>query len=248
MPFKSFNRQYFATGGLRKATTSVTVTLPRISKDDPLYEVLTDDDVGIDFSTGRPKIAKDVLDEMRQYLSVEDPSEHKARVERIRRQVWELEKSSHGQKALLRMEEAPGYTSNLNKGKGIVFGYEESNDNVPRGEKLMASAIESGRSPCLADKDKLQSASVAVWRKQLTLVMFLRVLKLVLGLVVPETKPIRCQREEGQVNGGVKLKLLKELTLEKRRNKIRVQREVQFWRKGKKLLMRLKFHQNSPSA
>lgn len=119
--------------------------LSKISKDDPLYGVLSDDDVGIDFVTGRPKITKAVLDEMRQYLSVEDPSEHKARVQRIRRQVWELGSGSHGQKALLRLEEATVYTSDVNKGKGIVFGYDEGVGNDLRNEKLMASAIKSAR-------------------------------------------------------------------------------------------------------
>lgn len=49
--------------------------IPKTSADDPLYGVLTDEDVGIDTKTGRPKIAKDVLDEMRLYLSLQDPVE-----------------------------------------------------------------------------------------------------------------------------------------------------------------------------
>lgn len=78
-------------GGSKALASTFGFQLPSISKDDPLFGVLTDDDVGIDFKTGRPKISKDFLDEMRQYMSVKDGYERQARVERIRKQVWDLE-------------------------------------------------------------------------------------------------------------------------------------------------------------
>lgn len=71
-PFNPVNRQSVATGGI-KITNIPCRLVPKISKDGPLFGVLTDDDVGIDTVSGKPKIAKAVLDEMRQYLSVADP-------------------------------------------------------------------------------------------------------------------------------------------------------------------------------
>lgn len=71
-PFNPLNRQPVATGGGNIGPAVPSRLIPKISKDDPLFGVLTDDDVGLD-DTGRPKIAKPVLDEMRQYLSVIDP-------------------------------------------------------------------------------------------------------------------------------------------------------------------------------
>ncbi|KAL1217199.1 hypothetical protein V5N11_021787 [Cardamine amara subsp. amara] len=98
--------------------------VPKISVGDTLFGVLTEDDVGIDVVTGRPKIAKDVLDVMRDYFSVDDPSQKKIRIERVRRSVWDLEDDPHGKKTLLRLEPATKVTSNLNKGKGLVYDFE----------------------------------------------------------------------------------------------------------------------------
>lgn len=39
---------------------------------DPIYGVLSDEQVGLDESIGRPKITAEVLDAMRQYLSAHD--------------------------------------------------------------------------------------------------------------------------------------------------------------------------------
>lgn len=90
-PFNPSNRQVIATGGINSAALIPRRLIPKISKDNPLFGVLTDDDVGIDTITGRPKIAKDVLDEMRQFLSVIDPQEKLIRVEKVRRSVWNLD-------------------------------------------------------------------------------------------------------------------------------------------------------------
>lgn len=54
--------------------------IPKICPEDPLYGVLTNNDVGIDLNTGRPKIAKYVLDEMRSYLSFPDPDDKQIRI------------------------------------------------------------------------------------------------------------------------------------------------------------------------
>lgn len=72
--------------------------IPKISPDDPLYGVLTEDDAGIDLNTRRSKISKDVLDEMCSYLLIQDPSEKQARILHVRKSVWDLERNHLGQK------------------------------------------------------------------------------------------------------------------------------------------------------
>ncbi|KAG7551547.1 hypothetical protein ISN45_Aa06g022140 [Arabidopsis thaliana x Arabidopsis arenosa] len=124
--FNPSNRQAIATGRIKPAGAIPTRLIPKISKDDPLFGVLTDDDVGIDTISGKPKIAKAVLDEMRQYLSVEDPQERKVRVVRVRKSVWDLEQDLQGQKTLLRLEAPPLFTTDVDKGRGLVFDFEKA--------------------------------------------------------------------------------------------------------------------------
>lgn len=124
-PFNPSNRQAIATRGI-KALNIPSHLIPKISKDDPMFGELTDDDVGIDIVSGKPKIAKAVLDEMRQYLSVVDLQEKKVRIERVRRSVWDLDGDSHGQKTMLRLEAPVKVTIDVNKGKGLVFNFEGS--------------------------------------------------------------------------------------------------------------------------
>lgn len=68
-PSNPLNRKLIAMGGLKDIPG---ICIPKISKDDPLFGNLTDDDVGIDDVTGCSKIVNDVLNEMRSYLSVQD--------------------------------------------------------------------------------------------------------------------------------------------------------------------------------
>ncbi|CAE6201053.1 unnamed protein product [Arabidopsis arenosa] len=131
-PFNPLNRQAIATGGMKVASIVPSRLIPKISKDDPLYGVLTDDDVGIDLVSGTPKIAKEVLDEMRQYLSVVDQQERKIRIDRVHKSVWGLENDIQGQKTLLRLEAPARITTAINKGKGLVFDFDHS-DNSPAG-------------------------------------------------------------------------------------------------------------------
>lgn len=64
-----FNRQLNATEGSKGLAVFPSFKLPHISEDDPLFGVLKDSDVGLDFAMGMPKISKEILDGMRQYLS-----------------------------------------------------------------------------------------------------------------------------------------------------------------------------------
>lgn len=123
-PLYPAKRHLFATGNSKAMAIALGFKLPIISKDDPLFGVLIDSDVGIDFKTGRPKISKEIIDEMRQYLSVQDGTERQARVERIHRKVWELEGNVQV-KRMLCLEAPPSSTINLDKGKGVVLEYKE---------------------------------------------------------------------------------------------------------------------------
>lgn len=151
-PFNPSNRQVIATEGVISASHVPHRLIPRISKDDPLFGVLTDDDVGLDVNTGRPKIAKDVLDEMRQYLSVGDPADKKIHIERVRRSVWGLAGDPQGQKIFLRLEAPTKFTTNVDKDKGLVFDFEGAT-STPVGENLMSTPLLSGKT-----KDRLTTA------------------------------------------------------------------------------------------
>lgn len=106
--------------------------------------MLTDDDVGIDTVTGRPKIAKDVLDEMRQFLTVFDPQEKIERIAKVRKSVWDLEGDSEGQKRFLRLEAPTEFTTDVDKGKGLVFDFEGAESSTNEGEKMLVSVIRAG--------------------------------------------------------------------------------------------------------
>ncbi|KAG7586642.1 Reverse transcriptase zinc-binding domain [Arabidopsis thaliana x Arabidopsis arenosa] len=145
-PFNPQNRQSHATGGIKAINNGPGISSLQLKSNDPLFGVLTNDDVGIDAVTGRPKISKEVLDEMRSYLSVSDPTEKQARIDRVRKSVWNLEGDPKGQKTLLRLEPATEITTDINKGKGLVFDFDIKKDsaNNAAGEKLLASAIKAG--------------------------------------------------------------------------------------------------------
>ncbi|KAG7593406.1 Reverse transcriptase domain [Arabidopsis thaliana x Arabidopsis arenosa] len=152
-PFNPSNRQKIATGGIKVAGTVPNRLIPKISKDDPLFGVLTNDDVGIDPISGRPKIAKEVLDEMRQYLSVVDPQEKKIRIARVRKSVWDLEKDPQGQKTLLRLEPPVQFTTDENKGKGLVMNFDHSVSSSKTGENRLALVPSTGQRQQVSSAD-----------------------------------------------------------------------------------------------
>ena len=129
-----------------------------LNESDPLYGVLREDQVGINSLTGRPKIAKEVMDEMRQYLLLASEEDRIIREERVRKSVAEVEQDPMLQRMVLRLELPPVISYDVNKGKGIVFNYDEnvkrlrSGAGVPASEKLMASAIGAGMAMRLGPK------------------------------------------------------------------------------------------------
>lgn len=92
-----------------------------ISESDPLFGVLTEDQVGLDPLTGRPRIAEDVLKGIRQYLLVENGYDKLIRVERVKSTVSEVERDPKAQKSMLRLEPAPIISLDINKGKRLIF-------------------------------------------------------------------------------------------------------------------------------
>ena len=95
------------------------VTIPKappqlvLKEGDPLFGVLQESQVGLDSNTGRPRIALEVLEGMRQYLRVANAEERSIRVDKVI------------QKTVLRLEALPIVHHDLSKEKGLVFGYDQ---------------------------------------------------------------------------------------------------------------------------
>ncbi|KAL0717431.1 hypothetical protein Bca4012_066753 [Brassica carinata] len=96
-----------------------------IQQNDPLFGVLDEDQVGMNPNTGRPKIANDVLEEMRRYLLADTGEVMAVKVDKVKKSVRETEKDPLLQKTILRLEKAPVLTADLIKGKGHVYDFSE---------------------------------------------------------------------------------------------------------------------------
>ena len=81
--------------------------------------------MGISSVTRRPKIVKEVLDEMRQYLMLATEEDSFERKERVRSSVAAVEQDPMLQRTVLRLEAPPIISQDFDKGKGIVFSCEE---------------------------------------------------------------------------------------------------------------------------
>lgn len=68
-------RQEAATSRREKIIAEKSLVTPVLKQIDPLFGVLEEEQVGINPLTGRPKIAKEVLEEMRRFL-LDDTGEH----------------------------------------------------------------------------------------------------------------------------------------------------------------------------
>lgn len=100
------------------------VKQPFLKESDPLFGVLKENQVGIDPLTGRHRIAADVLEGMRQYLSANTNEDWQIKADRVKKSVGEVEKDPIAQKAILRLESPPIVHQNAFKDKGLVFGYD----------------------------------------------------------------------------------------------------------------------------
>ncbi|XP_013617163.1 PREDICTED: uncharacterized protein LOC106323618 [Brassica oleracea var. oleracea] len=97
-----------------------------------------------DALSGKPKIAKEVMEDMRLYLRAAEGAERLAREERVKKSFDDLENDPVGQKTYLRLEPPPSVTKILDKRKGHVYDFIAQEVKTPRSDKLMASAISAG--------------------------------------------------------------------------------------------------------
>ncbi|XP_024014056.1 uncharacterized protein LOC112088131 [Eutrema salsugineum] len=129
---------------------SILEAKPILKENDPLFGVLREDQVGLDPHSGRLKIHPDVLQEMRLYLLAAEGQERKIREERVKMLIQSMSSDTRTQNLVLRLEDGPVITNDMNKGKGPIFSSDEvvktcEKENLkPPGDKLMASAIKAG--------------------------------------------------------------------------------------------------------
>lgn len=149
MPIAS---QRQTAGGFKEKTRYGTlegVKRTIIKPNDPLFGVLEESQVGIHLVLGRPKIAPEVLEEMRQYLLLAEGEERVIREEKVRKSVREVEKDPVTERITLRLEDPPIITRDLNRGKELVFGYDTSDSTSVEGgstgnQKLLGDSIKAG--------------------------------------------------------------------------------------------------------
>lgn len=109
---------------------------PVIEDDDPLNGVLSENQVGTNPANGRPRIAKEVLEEMRHYLLADTGEDREIKVYKIKKSVSIAESDPIAQKFVLQLEAPPMVTKELNKGKGLVFDYSEKDEYYSEPEKI----------------------------------------------------------------------------------------------------------------
>lgn len=95
---------------------------------DPLYGILNEEQVSLNSLTRRPHIAEDIMEEIKQYLSVANGDERVIREARVKSSLAELEKDPLTPKTMMRLEPALLVSKDLDKRKGRVFdfAYKES--------------------------------------------------------------------------------------------------------------------------
>ncbi|XP_009123077.2 uncharacterized protein LOC103847743 [Brassica rapa] len=126
-------------------------TKPFLSEDDPLFGVLKEDQVGFNPISGRPRIDPEVLQEMRNYLLASSKEDRHIREQRVIFSVKEAEQNPISQRTMLQLVPPPIITTDINKGKGIVYDFEKNLFNSktasssPQIPKLMQSAISAGQ-------------------------------------------------------------------------------------------------------
>lgn len=117
---------------------------------DPLFGVLSKDQVGYNQMIGRVRINPEVLEEMRNYILAGKEEERIIREERVKKSVKELENHPLAQKSLLRLEPVSKVSGDIDKGKRIVFDFEAKERDRQKiaggseGQKILSSAIKSG--------------------------------------------------------------------------------------------------------
>lgn len=114
-----------------------------LKKADPLFGVLKEEQVGVNPITGRLKIAPQVLEETRRYLMADNGDDLSVKKERVKATIAKAESDPEAQRATLRLEARPIVTSDVDKGKGRLFDFENSKSVQDSGveEKLLSGAL-----------------------------------------------------------------------------------------------------------
>ena len=107
----------------------------------PLFGVLKESQVGLDPNTGRPRIAPEVLEGMRQYLRVTNAEERSIRVDRVIKSVSEAEKDPFTQKTVLQLESLPIVHHDMSREKGMVFGFDNERSSSHSGSLNLDSPL-----------------------------------------------------------------------------------------------------------
>lgn len=117
--------------------------------------------VGIDPAAGRHRIAAEVLGGMRQYRMVAGWAKKNARKERIKKSLSHLKHDPMGEKSILRLEPLPLISTDMKKGKGLIFDFGKKNAH-PIAKKLMGAEIQEGKaSSALFCRDSMSEGQSA---------------------------------------------------------------------------------------
>lgn len=148
-PLKAKDLQDKKLAAKQKGKGEVAAKEKVIKESDPLFGVVEENQVGLDPSTGRERIAKEVIEGMRQYLLVANGAELLIRKERIKKSLMDLSNDPIGQKTMLRLEPYPVVSSDINKEKGVVFNYgdnlnpQQMQDSLQKCQSQLVSGVSS---------------------------------------------------------------------------------------------------------
>ncbi|XP_024013162.1 uncharacterized protein LOC112087477 [Eutrema salsugineum] len=124
---------------------------PVLKESDPLFDELTEDQVGPDPHTGRLRIAPEVMQEIRLYLVAAEGPERRLKDERVKKSILDLKDDWKGQHSMLCLEAPHVLTKELDKGKGPTYemggeeGTQIAKDTENGGEKLMLAVIQAAK-------------------------------------------------------------------------------------------------------
>lgn len=124
-----------------------------------MFGVLTEDQVGINPATGRHMIHPEVLEGMRIYMLSDPHTDWVVKESRVRKSIESLRNDPKGN-AMITLEPIPIISADLDKGKGIVFNYDQTQkDNMESivldgQDKLLANAIHSGKGNRSGQRDE----------------------------------------------------------------------------------------------
>lgn len=103
-PLEVRKRQEEAKGRRARVQEQIALQKPVLQEHDPLFGVLRESQVGINPTTGRPRIAEEVLQEMRRYLVANTGEDLSIKVDKVIKSFKEVEEDPELQRSCLRLE------------------------------------------------------------------------------------------------------------------------------------------------